>query len=75
MSNLKDFRELGISIPKDQLKMILGGYGGSCGYIDNNGNEMCGLSQAEARHMAEGIPGYYWCCESCASNGGSASYC
>lgn len=75
MSKFKDFKELGILLDQDQLKMILGGYGGSCGYRDNENYGHCGLSKAEAIHMAEGIPGYYWCCESCASNGGSAGYC
>ena len=52
-----------------------GGSGGTCGWRDDNGYGQCGLTKAEAMFMAEGIPGRHWCCESCASNGGNATYC
>ena len=70
----KKFKSLSKTLNRSEMKHIMGGYGGSCGYRTPNGYYMCGLTMAEAQHMASS-PGYYWCCSSCASNGGSASYC
>jgi hypothetical protein len=75
MSSLSKFEKLGTILSKNQLKQIMGGY--SCGYKNyRTGQVMCNLSQAEAQHMASAwSSGAYWCCASCASNGGGASYC
>ena len=75
--NLKSVSE---RLSNKELKRILGGGGGeggyaTCGYRDAEGYSYCNLTQSEARFMAEGIPGYWWCCDSCKSNGGNASYC
>ena len=52
-----------------------GGGGATCGWRGDDGYGQCGVTKAEAMFMAVGIPGRYWCCESCASNGGGATYC
>lgn len=51
---------------------------GTCGYRQPNpgGFEsvICGISKSQAISFASSEGGY-WCCDSCGSNGGSASYC
>lgn len=50
------------------MRAIKGG-SGTCGYKSPTGTVKCGVSKAQAMHMAteEG----HWCCDSC----GSSSYC
>jgi hypothetical protein len=60
-------------LSKDEMKQVLGGYGGSCGYKTSSGTVYCYQSKSDAQTLSSG--GGYWCCESCKSNGGSASYC
>lgn len=61
-------------LSKDQMRMMSGG--GTCGYTTGveGGGIWCGLSK-ETAMLAQSNYGGYWCCDSCASNGGSASYC
>lgn len=48
---------------------------GSCGHKDTiTGEVTCGLSVSYAQELQSTYGGYY-CCSSCHSNGGSASYC
>jgi hypothetical protein len=59
----------------NELVSFRGG-SGTCGLKKSNGEIICGLSMAEAEGWANHFgAGNYWCCDSCASNGGSASYC
>ncbi len=82
LKNLK--LEANDMLQRNQLKTVLGGYGGyggpcddnpsgSCGY-NNAMGEICGLSEDCAKDQVAQFGGN-WCCESCAGNGGSASYC
>ena len=70
-------------LQRNQLKTVLGGYGeggssGSCGWKNPEGNGSanvrCNISKDEAKSLFNNWGGN-WCCESCASNGGTASYC
>lgn len=56
------------ALSKNQMRAIKGG-SGTCGYKSPTGTVKCGVSRAQAMHMAteEG----HWCCDSC----GSSSYC
>ncbi|WNJ20367.1 hypothetical protein [Pontibacter sp. G13] len=62
-----------------EMKLVSGGLMGTCGILLPHGGVACNLSQEEAEGTADllSVDGNvaYWCCESCASNGGSASYC
>lgn len=55
------------ALSKNQMRAIKGG-SGTCGYKSPTGTVKCGVSKAQAMHMAteEG----HWCCDSC----GSSSY-
>ncbi|WP_100627934.1 rSAM-modified peptide [Algoriphagus formosus] len=64
------------------MKKITGGYGqgiliapGTCGWVDRTGYPVCNISKGAAQMLNMLHPGGYWCCQSCASRGGSASYC
>ena len=70
---MKSLMKFSAVLSRDEMKTITGG--GTCGYRDADGYSMCGLSRREARHMSSQGDGYHWCCDSCASNGGGASYC
>ncbi|MDO9553459.1 hypothetical protein [Rhodonellum sp.] len=61
-------------LERSQMKKITGGYGGSCGYRHPSGQVWCGMSSSQAQG-AYANGGGNWCCGSCLSNGGSASYC
>lgn len=56
------------ALSKNQMRAIKGG-SGTCGYKSPTGTVKCGVSKAQAMHMAteEG----HWCCDIC----GSSSYC
>tara|TARA_B110000908_G_scaffold172725_1_gene242398 strand:- start:5021 stop:5245 length:225 start_codon:yes stop_codon:yes gene_type:complete len=68
-SNIKDM------LSRDEMRQVKGGSGraGTCGYL-GNGVMICGASKYWATYWA-GTYGGNWCCDSCASNGGGASYC
>jgi hypothetical protein len=65
----------------EELVNFRGGSGsgvtsGTCGLRKSNGETHCSMSRQEAEGWANHYgSGNYWCCDSCASNGGSASYC
>lgn len=61
------------SLTRDEMRQVNGGLYQSCGYRNDMG-PICGLSMAEAQNEVAQWGGW-WCCSSCASNGGSASYC
>jgi hypothetical protein len=61
-------------LERSQMKKITGGYGGTCGYKSPSGQVWCGMTYSQA-NQAYNTGGGNWCCDSCASNGGSASYC
>jgi hypothetical protein len=71
-SNIKDM------LSRDEMRQVKGGSGGTCGFKNPHGNGagnvICGVSKSAAMSMAANWSGY-WCCTSCAGNGGSASYC
>ena len=75
LKNLK--LETNDMLQRNQLKTVFGGYGppgsGTCGYRNDMG-VICGLSKEVAMEQVT-LFGGYWCCGSCASNGGPASYC
>jgi len=67
---------------RSQMKKITGGYGGgiliglgTCGWRDRTGYPVCNISSGSAQMLNMLYPGGNWCCESCHSRGGSASYC
>ncbi len=62
-------------LQKSEMGDIYGGSGsGTCGYQDPSGYTVCNLSASQASGYQAQYGGYY-CCDSCGSNGGSASYC
>lgn len=64
-------------LQRNQLKRVLGGYSapGSCGWRSADGSTVnCGYSYDDVSYWVNYYGGYY-CCSSCKSNGGSASYC
>ncbi|MDQ3534212.1 MAG: hypothetical protein M3421_01130, partial [Bacteroidota bacterium] len=69
--NLKNLSNL---LSKDEMKQVLGGYGGgygSCGWSGGGGwNKVCDYDKQTAMIMAAAHPGSRWCCSSC----GSTSY-
>lgn len=70
-----NFRDIKGALSREEMRKVKGG--GSCGFKVPNGLQHgvnCNLSKAEAQSFASRYGGY-WCCQSCASNGGSASYC
>lgn len=74
MNNL-NFKNIKGLLSRDEMRQIKGGSGGSCGFrTDNRSHIFCNLTMAQAQRAAAKNGGY-WCCASCASNGGSASYC
>ena len=68
----------------EQMKNLRGGYydwwyypdyRGTCGYKGPASPEpICGISKEIALELHDMSPGHY-CCDSCKSNGGPASYC
>ena len=56
------------ALSKNQMRAIKGG-SGTCGYKSPTGTVKCGVSKAQAMHMA--TEEVHWCCDSC----GSSSYC
>lgn len=61
---------------EELITIKAGSGGGTCVLKKSNGEVVCGISMAEASGWANYYgSGNYWCCDSCASNGGSASYC
>ncbi|WP_375580094.1 hypothetical protein ABWH96_03230 [Marivirga tractuosa] len=71
-TTLSKIESLSGTLSRDEMKNITAG-SGTCGYRDADGYGYCNLSKNEAQFFAEA--GGYWCCDSCASNGGGASYC
>jgi hypothetical protein len=69
LKNIKDV------LSRDEMKVVMAGSNGSCGVKLSNGQSFCGMSSWEAQQVQSQNPGSYWCCASCASNGGGASYC
>ncbi len=71
----KDFKMFKNVLSTDEMKRIMGGYGGgTCGIkSDASGYEVYGISKEDAQAWA-GYFGTNWCCDSCGGNGGSASY-
>lgn len=64
--NFNDLKAQALS--KKQMRAIKGGLG-TCGFKSVTGTVNCGVSKAQAQHMAAN--GGNWCCDSCASS----SYC
>ena len=71
-------------LERSQMKKITGGSvpdpgvligPGTCGWRDRSGYPVCNISSGSAQMLNMLYPGGNWCCESCASRGGSASYC
>ena len=65
-------------LQRSQMTTIYGGSGGgsgTCGVKLSNGEPFCGMTYSEAYSVFQNNPGSNWCCDSCQSNGGSASYC
>ncbi len=77
---MKNFSELKTRdlLTKAQMQSVKGG--GTCGYkgpvVNGKPTIICNLPKQVALFFFEGSEeGGHWCCDSCASNGGSASYC
>ena len=56
------------ALNKKQMRAIKGG-SGTCGYKSPSGDVDCGVTKAQAMHMATAKGN--WCCDGCASS----SYC
>ncbi|MCW5909669.1 MAG: hypothetical protein KIT62_01285 [Cyclobacteriaceae bacterium] len=69
------FRNIKDVLSRDEMKSIMAGSGGggTCGVRIGN-QSWCGMTMWEAQTIAAQNGGW-WCCDSCASNGGNASYC
>jgi hypothetical protein len=66
------FSDIKGMLSRDEMKKVVGGYG-TCG-VRIGSQSWCGMSSWQTQSVAA-QNGAYWCCDSCASNGGSASYC
>ena len=66
------FKNIKDVLNRDEMKMIMAG-SGSCG-IRIGSQSWCGMSSWQAQQYAAQNHAYY-CCDSCKSNGGTASYC
>lgn len=71
MKTKLQFSDIKGMLSRDEMRKVVGGYG-TCGVKISGG--FCGMSRWEAQRIAAQNH-TYWCCDSCASDGGSASYC
>ena len=77
-----NLRSVSEHLSSKEMRRILGGgeggYGtGTCGIKYPDSSTVCNISKAEVMFILSPIDtsNYWWCCDSCKSNGGSASYC